>query len=49
VIAKIYADTAKILADPGFREQYVTRQCSKRWQHAEEFAAYLKRIPALDG
>src|SRR5882672_2512058 len=43
VIAKIYADTAKILADPGFREQYVTRQ----WFEAigstpEEFAAYLK-------
>jgi tripartite-type tricarboxylate transporter receptor subunit TctC len=43
VVAKIYAETAKILADPAFREQYITRQ----WFEAvgntpEEFAAYLK-------
>jgi tripartite-type tricarboxylate transporter receptor subunit TctC len=43
VVAKIYADTAKILADPAFREQYVTRQ----WFEAvgntpEQFADYLK-------
>jgi tripartite-type tricarboxylate transporter receptor subunit TctC len=42
-VAKIYADTAKTLADPAFREQYVTRQ----WFEAvgntpEEFAEYLK-------
>ncbi|HTQ73798.1 MAG TPA: tripartite tricarboxylate transporter substrate binding protein [Burkholderiales bacterium] len=42
-VAKIYADTAKTLADPGFREQYVTRQ----WFEAvgntpEQFADYLK-------
>ena len=41
--AKIYADTARTLADPAFREQYVTRQ----WFEAvgntpEEFAVYLK-------
>jgi tripartite-type tricarboxylate transporter receptor subunit TctC len=41
--AKIYVDTVKILADPAFREQYVTRQ----WFDAvgntpEEFAAYIK-------
>jgi tripartite-type tricarboxylate transporter receptor subunit TctC len=43
VVAKIYADTAKTLADPGFREQYVTRQ----WFEAvgntpEQFGEYLK-------
>jgi tripartite-type tricarboxylate transporter receptor subunit TctC len=43
VVTKIYADTAKVLADAGFREQYVTRQ----WFEAvgntpEEFSAYLK-------
>jgi tripartite-type tricarboxylate transporter receptor subunit TctC len=43
VVAKIYADTAKVLADTDFREQYVTRQ----WFEAvgstpEEFSAYLK-------
>jgi len=43
IVAKIYAETAKILADPAFREQYITRQ----WFEAvgntpEEFAAYLK-------
>jgi len=43
VVAKIYADTARTLADPSFREQYVTRQ----WFEAvgntpEEFAEYLK-------
>ena len=43
VVAKIYADTARILADPAFREQYVTRQ----WFEAvgntpEDFAAYIK-------
>jgi tripartite-type tricarboxylate transporter receptor subunit TctC len=43
VVAKIYADTAKILGDAGFREQYVTRQ----WFEAvgntpEQFADYLK-------
>ncbi|HXZ54286.1 MAG TPA: tripartite tricarboxylate transporter substrate binding protein [Burkholderiales bacterium] len=43
VVGKIYADTAKTLADPGFREQYVTRQ----WFEAvgntpEQFADYLK-------
>jgi len=42
-VAKIYGDTAKILADPAFREQYVTRQ----WFEAvgntpDEFAEYLK-------
>jgi tripartite-type tricarboxylate transporter receptor subunit TctC len=43
IVAKIYADTAKTLADPAFREQYVTRQ----WFEAvgntpEQFAGYLK-------
>jgi tripartite-type tricarboxylate transporter receptor subunit TctC len=43
VVAKIYADTANTLADPAFREQYVTRQ----WFEAvgstpEEFSVYLK-------
>jgi tripartite-type tricarboxylate transporter receptor subunit TctC len=43
VVAKIYADTAKVLADADFREQYVTRQ----WFEAvgstpEEFSVYLK-------
>jgi tripartite-type tricarboxylate transporter receptor subunit TctC len=43
VVAKVYADTARILADPAFREQYVTRQ----WFEAvgntpEQFAEYLK-------
>ena len=43
VVAKIYADTAKILGDATFREQYVTRQ----WFEAvgntpEQFADYLK-------
>ena len=43
VVARIYADTAKILGDPAFREQYVTRQ----WFEAvgntpEQFADYLK-------
>ena len=43
IVAKIYADTAKILADPAFREQYVTR----RWFEAvgntpEQFSDYLK-------
>lgn len=43
VVAKIYADTAKVLTDADFREQYVTRQ----WFEAvgstpEEFSAYLK-------
>jgi tripartite-type tricarboxylate transporter receptor subunit TctC len=43
IVAKIYADTAKILSDPAFREQYVTRQ----WFEAvgntpEQFAEYLK-------
>jgi tripartite-type tricarboxylate transporter receptor subunit TctC len=43
VVAKVYADTARILADPAFREQYVTRQ----WFEAvgntpEQFAGYLK-------
>jgi tripartite-type tricarboxylate transporter receptor subunit TctC len=42
-VARIYADTAKILGDPAFREQYVTRQ----WFEAvgntpEQFAEYLK-------
>jgi tripartite-type tricarboxylate transporter receptor subunit TctC len=40
---KIYADTAGILGDAGFRDQYVTRQ----WFEAvgntpEQFAEYLK-------
>jgi tripartite-type tricarboxylate transporter receptor subunit TctC len=43
IVAKIYGDTAKILSDPAFREQYVTRQ----WFEAvgntpEQFAEYLK-------
>ena len=43
LVAKIYADTAKILGDATFREQYVTRQ----WFEAvgntpEQFADYLK-------
>jgi len=43
IVAKIYADTAKILGDPAFREQYV----SKQWFQAvgntpEQFADYLK-------
>jgi tripartite-type tricarboxylate transporter receptor subunit TctC len=43
VVAKIYADTAGILGDAGFRDQYVTRQ----WFEAvgntpEQFAEYLK-------
>ena len=43
VVAKIYAGAAKILGDPAFREQYVTRQ----WFEAvgntpEQFAEYLK-------
>jgi len=43
VVAKIYADTAKVLADADFREQYVTRQ----WFEAvgstpEEFSVFLK-------
>jgi tripartite-type tricarboxylate transporter receptor subunit TctC len=43
VVAKIYAATAKILGDPAFREQYV----SKQWFEAvgntpEQFADYLK-------
>jgi tripartite-type tricarboxylate transporter receptor subunit TctC len=43
IVAKIYSDTAKTLADPAFREQYVTRQ----WFEAvgntpEQFAEYLK-------
>ena len=43
VVAKIYDDTAKILGDATFREQYVTRQ----WFEAvgntpEQFADYLK-------
>jgi len=43
IVAKIYADTTKILGDPAFREQYVTRQ----WFEAvgntpEQFADYLK-------
>ena len=43
IVEKIYADAARTLADPSFREQYVTRQ----WFEAvgntpEEFAAYLK-------
>ena len=43
VVAKIYADTAKVLADADFREQYVTRQ----WFEAvgstpEGFSVYLK-------
>jgi tripartite-type tricarboxylate transporter receptor subunit TctC len=43
VVTKIYSDTAKVLADADFREQYVTRQ----WFEAvgntpEEFSAYLK-------
>jgi tripartite-type tricarboxylate transporter receptor subunit TctC len=42
-LAKIYSDTAKVLADPAFREQYVTRQ----WFEAvgntpEQFAEYIK-------
>ena len=43
VVTRIYADTAKILADPGFREQYVTRQWFEAVGSAPEaFAAYLK-------
>jgi tripartite-type tricarboxylate transporter receptor subunit TctC len=43
VVMKIYADTAGILGDAGFRDQYVTRQ----WFEAvgntpEQFAEYLK-------
>jgi tripartite-type tricarboxylate transporter receptor subunit TctC len=43
VTARIYTDTAKILGDPAFRDQYVTRQ----WFEAvgntpEQFADYLK-------
>jgi tripartite-type tricarboxylate transporter receptor subunit TctC len=43
IVAKIYASTAKILGDPAFREQYV----SKQWFEAvgntpEQFADYLK-------
>lgn len=43
LVAKIYADTKKVLGDAAFREQYVTRQ----WFEAvgntpEEFADYLK-------
>jgi tripartite-type tricarboxylate transporter receptor subunit TctC len=43
VVAKIYTDTAKVLGDADFSEQYVTRQ----WFEAvgntpEEFSAYLK-------
>jgi tripartite-type tricarboxylate transporter receptor subunit TctC len=43
VVAKVYADTARILADTAFREQYVTRQ----WFEAvgntpEQFAEFLK-------
>src|SRR5262249_59012370 len=43
VVAKIYADTAKTLTDPAFREQYVTRQ----WFEAvgktpEEVPGFLK-------
>jgi len=43
VVAKIYSDTAGILGDAGFRDQYVTRQ----WFEAvgntpEQFAEYLK-------
>ena len=43
VVAKIYADTAATLADPSFRERYVTQQ----WFEAvgntpEEFASYIK-------
>ena len=43
IVAKIYSDTAKTLADPAFRDQYVTRQ----WFEAvgntpEQFAEYLK-------
>ncbi len=42
-VARIYGDTRKILDNPGFREQYVTRQ----WFEAvgstpEQFAEYLK-------
>jgi len=43
IVAKIYADTAAILGDAAFRDQYVTRQ----WFEAvgntpEQFAEYLK-------
>jgi tripartite-type tricarboxylate transporter receptor subunit TctC len=43
LVAKIYADTTKILGDAAFRDQYVTRQ----WFEAvgntpEQFADYLK-------
>jgi len=43
VVARIHADTVKILGDAAFREQYVTRQ----WFEAvgntpEQFADYLK-------
>jgi tripartite-type tricarboxylate transporter receptor subunit TctC len=43
IVAKIHADTTKILGDTAFREQYVTRQ----WFEAvgntpEQFADYLK-------
>jgi tripartite-type tricarboxylate transporter receptor subunit TctC len=43
VVSKIYADTAKVLDDPGFREAYVTKQ----WFEAvgntpAQFGEYLK-------
>jgi tripartite-type tricarboxylate transporter receptor subunit TctC len=43
IVARIYADTFKVLNDPAFREQHVTRQ----WfevigQPPEQFAAFLR-------
>jgi tripartite-type tricarboxylate transporter receptor subunit TctC len=43
VVSKIYGDTAKILGDPAFREQYVTRQWFEAVANTpEQFAEYLK-------
>jgi tripartite-type tricarboxylate transporter receptor subunit TctC len=43
IVAKIYSDTARILRDAGFREQYVTRQWFEVVANTpEQFADYLK-------
>ncbi len=43
VVARIYADTMKILSNPGFREQYVNRQWFEVVGNTpEQFAEFLK-------
>ncbi|HEY6241323.1 MAG TPA: tripartite tricarboxylate transporter substrate binding protein [Burkholderiales bacterium] len=43
LVARIYADTMKILNDPAFRERYVTRQWFEVVGNTpEEFAAYIR-------